>query len=220
MQDKPPRNFALGLDIGMKVDNSALCVVEIIDNKCVVKILIKYPLGTPWETLYETVVEVAKDVASQGTVLSFNVDATGVGAIPADVLRQRLPDIQVNAFKFTSQTKRELIGKVKVLHTLGKLKFARRGGDPIYNQVIQDLITEMRYIQAKIMRGDTNDSPEVEVFKTGTHDDLFTALALAIKDIDINIDWNNIGSLVDFVEDKTWTKTPLDTPTFEPIVFW
>lgn len=210
--DEIKRYFYCGLDIGQKVDNSAICIVEFIDNKAVVKVLIKYPLGTPWDLLYDTAVDIIKDVSKQGEIVSFNVDATGVGAIPADVMQQRLPEIRVNAFKFTPQSKRELIGKVKILHTLGKLKFARRGGDTIYNQVIQDLITEMRYIQAKITKGDGEINPEVEVFKTGAHDDLFTALALSIKDIDININWDQSEELVKFVEDKSWTKTPLDTP--------
>ena len=219
MSEQKTRTFAVGVDIGQKVDNSALCVVEIIENKAIVKILIKYPLGTPWDVLYDTIIDIAKDVMKQGTIESFNVDATGVGAIPADVLQQRLPEINVNAFKFTAQSKRELIGKLKMLHTLGKLKFARRGGDQIYNQVIQDLITEMRYIQAKIMRGDDNANPEIEIFKTGAHDDLFTALALAIKDIDINVNWEQAQDLVKFADDKTWLKTPLDEPNPGVIFF-
>lgn len=212
-----PRNFYIGVDIGQRVDHSAVCLVEVTENKAIVRALVKYQLGTPWKMLVDTLVELVNSVKQKGEIMSFVVDATGVGAVPSEMIQDFIPDVRIDSFIFTNKSKRELVGKVKVMHSLGKLKFAMRKGDEIYNRTIQELIREMRQIQAKVIRNEDNN-PEVEVFKTGTHDDLFTALALAIKDIDINLD---MATACEFVNDNTWVKTPLDVPSEQvPVILF
>jgi len=218
------RDFRIGLDFGQRQDHSALCLVE-VGEKAVVKALVKYPLGTGYPTVVETVVGLYKSVVSthtdedgswNGTVTTFAADATGVGSEPAKYLQTLLPDARVEPFVFTNQRKRELVGKVKVLHAFGRLKFARRKGDEVYNRTLSELITEMKQVQAKVVREDMSN-PEIEIFKTGMHDDLFTALALAVKDIHIDESWSDYQM---FVPDKTWMKTPLEERTYpEPLFF-
>lgn len=207
---EPRRQFWIGVDIGQKVDHSAVCLVETVDGKAIVRLLIKYDLGITWDLLINSIKMFADDIGAQGDIVAFTVDATGVGAVPAEMIQSKLPNIRVDNFIFTNKSKRELVGKVKVMHSFGKLKFAYKGKDEGYKRTIQQLLGEMRNLQIKVIRSDDIANPEIEVFKTGAHDDLFTALALAVKDVDVNIDYANAGQLMGFVEDKTWTKTPLD----------
>lgn len=200
--------FRIGVDIGQKSDHSACCVVEEKQNKAVVRFIWKYPLGTPFNILADTVTELFHSVSKQGQVWSLAVDATGMGTHPAKMIQERLPEIRVDYHIFNNKNKREMVGKVKVMHSLGRLTFARKKGDDVYNRMLAELINEMKAVQAKVIRED-DESPEVEVFKTGSHDDLFTALALAIKDIDLR-EMGGGGPSAIFLKDNSWTKTPLD----------
>jgi len=49
------RTFYLGLDLGQRVDHSAFCLVEKEQEKAVVKLLVKYPLGTGYPLVMQTV---------------------------------------------------------------------------------------------------------------------------------------------------------------------
>ena len=146
----------------------------------------------------------------------FNSDATGVGTEPTRMLQELIPDARIDFFIFTNKSKRELVGKVKVMHSLGRLKFAKKSGDEMYNRTLQDLITEMKQLQIRVMRG-VDSNPETEVFKTGAHDDLFTALALAVKDVNIS---KGADVPVGLVEDKTWVRTPLTEEPSREISFF
>ena len=209
------RIFAIGVDIGQRVDHAAVCLAEILDSKAVVRALVKYPLGTPYPLLVETVVGMVNDVKRFGEISSFTVDATGVGSVPASMFQEALPDIRVDFFIFTNKSKRELIGKVKVMHAFGRLRFATRKGDEVYNRTLTELLEEMKQLQAKVLREETGH-PEVEVFKTGRHDDLFTALALALKDVSFPQGGPDVG----FVKDDSWVKTPLDSSANEPNIMF
>ena len=206
-----PRSFRIGIDVGQRVDHSAICLIEESD-KIIVRLLTKYPLGTPFPLFVKTLVETIRSVAKQGEVLGVAIDATGVGAAPSQMLQDSLPEMRVEPFVFTNKNKRELVGKVKVLHSTGRLRFATRKGDELYNRTLQELINEMKQLQARVIREDISN-PEIEVFKTGTHDDLFTALALAVKDIQIM----SPSATAEFIEDKSWVKTPLDEQWSVPI---
>ena len=202
------RTFCLGVDIGQRQDHSAVCLVERLPSKVVVRLLIKYPLGTPYDLLVRTVAELVGSVQREGDIEGFTVDATGVGAAPSQMFQEVLPDLRVDAFIFSNKTKRELVGHVKVLHAFGRLRFATRKGDEVYNRTLTELLTEMKQLQVKVLR-ESEQHPEVEVFKTGAHDDLFTALALAVKDIR----FDNVGRDVAFVEDTTWVQIPELAPS-------
>ncbi len=191
-------------------------MVERYETKAVVKLLVKYPLGTGYPLVMKTVADMYKSVSQQGEVVSFTCDATGVGTVPASMLQEVLPDVRIEAYIFTNQRKRELVGKVKVMHSFGRLKFAVRRGEEVYNRTLHELITEMKQVQAKVIREDSNN-PEIEIFKTGQHDDLFTALALAVKDIRFEEGWNE---LVGFIEDKTWAKSPLTSNPPPEVLFF
>lgn len=205
----------MGLDLGQRQDNSALCLVEETGPKVVVRLLTKFPLGTAYPKVLRMAAWLYRDASKNGEVVSFAVDATGVGTVPSQMLQELLPDARVEAFVFMPKNKRELVGKVKILHSFGRLRFATKGHDKAYIQTLGELIAEMKALQAKVLRDDPQN-PEIEVFKTGKHDDLFTALALAVKDIEIRESYTDLLT----IPDRSWTKTPLDEiPRGEPIWF-
>ena len=208
--------WRIGIDIGQKVDHSAVCVVEEAGEKIVVRFIWKYPLGFPFPELADTIADLYHGVAGKGQVYSLVVDATGIGSSPATMIQQRLPDMRVDFFIFTNKSKRELVGKVNVLHATGRLRFARKAkDDTAYNHMLAELINEMKSVQTKVIRED-EANPEIEVFSTGAHDDLFTALALAIKDIDLR--GSTQSPAVVMMKDDSWVKTPLDQRGNEPPV--
>ncbi len=204
--------FHIGIDVGQRVDNSAVCVVEEnqATNSAIVRFIWKYPLGTGFPMLVDTLVELYESIKKRGEVGSITIDATGIGSAPAQMLQQKIQDARVDFFIFTNKSKRQLVGQVKVAHSMGKLKFARRKGDEIYNRTLSSLITEMKSLQMKVIRESPND-PEIEAFSTGAHDDLFTALALAVKDIRFTMPSGPEG--IAFIEDKSWARNPLTTPS-------
>lgn len=209
------RAFRCGLDLGQRQDRSAICLVEVVEPKVIVRLLVAYPLGTPYPLVFRTAKEVYDSAAALGDVLSFAVDATGVGTSPSQMIQEIIPYARIEGFVFNNKNKRELVGKVKMLHSFNKLRFATRKGDTTYNRTLTELINEMRQLQAKVIREGPNDA-EIEVFKTGQHDDLFCALALAVKDIEIRESYTDLLTL----PDRSWLKTPLDTPSYgEPIFF-
>lgn len=169
---------------------------------------------TAFPVVVNTVAQAYSNVCHIGQVTSFAVDATGVGSAPSQMLQQKLPDARVEAFIFTNKNKREMVGKLKVLHSYGRLKFARRMGDATYNTTLLELVNELRNLQAKIIREDPSN-PEIEVFRTGAHDDMVAALCLALKDVEIREEYTDAMFMV---EDRTWARTPLDQgPYSEPI---
>ncbi len=196
------------MDFGQKQDHSAVALVEDRGQKLVLKLLVKYELMTPWPKITETLAMLYSSVCRVGEIVSFAADATGVGSAPSQMLQQKLPGARVEAFMFTNKNKREMVGKLKVLHSYGRLKFARRQGDAQYNQTLLELVQELRNLQAKVIREDPMN-PEIEVFKTGRHDDLVSALCLAIKDVEIREDFFTAPLFL--VEDRTWARTPMDS---------
>ena len=211
--------FYIGIDFGQRRDHTAVCIVEKDEAKAIVRFIWKYPLGTQLPMVADTVVDLFKSVAHKGDVYGFSCDATGMGVWPTQMIQERLPDQRIEPFVFNNTNKRELVGKVKVMHAMGRRRFATRKGDGIYNRQLAELMTEMRQLQAKVIRADA-DNAEIEVFKTGAHDDMFTALALAVKDIEFDSSWGNPQAV--FIQDKTWEKNVLTEPSADArnIVFF
>ena len=87
--------------------------------------------------------------------------------------------VEVEPFMFTSGSKRDLIGHLKILHQEGRLRFAAAETDPVYTRLLEELVDELMNYEVRI----EDEGPEkYGVFKTGKHDDLVTALALATRD--------------------------------------
>src|SRR5690349_20109168 len=123
--------FFAGLDLGQKVDPSAVVVVERIEHrravmgsafeKLVVRFAERMPLGTPYPKVVERVREIVTSQFLRGNC-ELAVDATGVGAPVVDMLRAAQLGCSMTAFTITggerssgeSVTKRDLFAEVQV----------------------------------------------------------------------------------------------------------
>ncbi len=130
-------NF-VGLDLGQKVDPSALVVVERIEHrrafvgsafeKLAVRYVERMPLGMPYPRVVERVQRVVQSQALRGDCV-LAVDASGVGAPVVDMLRAAQLGCSMTAFTITggersggeSVTKRDLLAEVQVLLESEKL---------------------------------------------------------------------------------------------------
>ena len=116
---------------------------------------------TPWEV---TVERVARQVREHpGAVLT--VDSTGVGDVPYELLRKALPNHKVQGYKFTHESKRQLIENLQ-------LQIERRTLELLPDEVQK---TEMLAYEYSVTKGGTvtMNAPE------GMHDDTVIALGLA-----------------------------------------
>jgi hypothetical protein len=181
---------AIGLDIGQKRDPTALCVAEtdprLIEGKEVVHFQIRHlerlPLGTAYPQVAARVGEVTRQVHRRsGSTPRLYVDATGVGQPVVDLLREG--GVQPVACYFTHGDRcREkngqevTIGKAHLVSSLQALLQTGRLHLPQTSEatVLADELTTYE------IRVDENANDRYGAFKVGTHDDLVTALGLAV----------------------------------------
>ena len=199
---------AVGVDIGQKHDPTAIAVAEHEwrkrdgreEDHWLVRHLERLPLGTPYpqvaDRLSEVVGNVNKrrheireplpwggyEVRTVAPSVTIYVDATGVGQPVVDEMRSR--DLSPMAVYFTHGDKRTEEGRSGV--KLGKVWLVSRlqtllQGGRIHlpnTQETHDLARELLEYEIRISQ-DAND--RYGAFKVGTHDDLVTALGLAVQ---------------------------------------
>jgi hypothetical protein len=199
---------AVGVDIGQKHDPTAIAVVEHEwrqnegreEDHWLVRHLERLPLGTPYpqvaDRLSEVVGNVNKrrheireplpwggyEVRTVAPSVTTYVDATGVGQPVVDEMRSR--DLSPMAVYFTHGDKRTEEGRSGV--KLGKVWLVSRlqtllQGGRIHlpnTQETHDLARELLEYEIRVSQ-DAND--RYGAFKVGTHDDLVTALGLAVQ---------------------------------------
>lgn len=191
----------IGIDIGQKHDPTAICVAEIdsrrpadadsVESRRRVHYTVRYldrlPLGTPYPTVVERLDRICRNVHDQtGQVPDIFVDATGVGTPVVDLLRES-PQIapSVWAVVFTSGDRRKedptnrkvSLGKAYLVSRLQALFQCQRlhlpGG------------AESRALARELLnyeiRVGENATARYGAFRTGTHDDLVTAVGLAVQ---------------------------------------
>ena len=187
-EEKPV--YAMGVDIGQVHDYSTLVIVKVDDSTTlgdtrlrnfVLKGLVKWPLGTPYPKIADDIARTCRKLrANGGEIESVTVDATGVGNAVVELIERtfRKHDlrVEVEPFIFTSESKRDLIGNLKVLHQEDRLRFADAKPNTTYAQLLKELIDELINYEVRI---EDHGPEKYGVFKTGKHDDLVTALALA-----------------------------------------
>ena len=186
----------IGVDIGQKRDPTALCVAEdeerFVEGRrerhFVVRFLDRLPLGTPYPAVADRVadiVERAREKTRDATIV--NVDATGVGQPVVDLLRERVHRAQVVAVYFTHGDQRSealergyprvtlgkalLVSRLQALLQTGRLHLPR-------TREAEVLSGELLNYEIRVNE-DAND--RYGAFRVGTHDDLVTALGLAVQ---------------------------------------
>jgi hypothetical protein len=201
----------IGLDIGQKVDPTAIAVVETQaretgrtlhnhgegqaqcgisclreqETRFLVRFLERLPLGTSYPDVAARLVSVVAGLVSRGVErVELRADSTGVGAPVIDILRAalRAEPCQIVAVTFTHGDRYERdggiarLGKAFLVSRLQALLQTGRIDLPATAEA-RALAEELQTYEIHIDQ-DAND--RYGAFKVGTHDDLVTALGLAV----------------------------------------
>jgi len=191
-------NFYLGVDLGQRHDPTALAAVERVVQRGPevdratfqpvmqvfyrVRGVRRLKLGTPYPETVAEVASVARTVAAQGPT-TLVVDATGVGAPVVDLLRGQLDStIPLIPVIFTGGDtarhedgiyrvpKKDLVHGLMVLFENQQLRLLDDHAET------RALVNELSNMRVKIS-GESHAS--YEAWRSGQHDDLVFALALA-----------------------------------------
>ena len=175
----------VGVDIGQSNDPTALCVAEKVPEQLLVRHLARLPLGTEYPAVVRHIAELTDAVRDRtGTAPTTVVDATGVGKPIVDALWAE--DRPVVAVYLTAGHKRSCrrLG-ARPIYSLGKARMVSR----LQALVQTDRLRLPRTAEARALakelhnyeiRVDDDGHARFGAFKSGTHDDLATALALAV----------------------------------------
>ncbi len=204
-------SVTIGVDVGQRVDPTAIAVCEREEDRYVVRYLERLPLGTSYPAVAEhvgrvyrgAVAKLGQDRARDGGVRTFMlprythepwpvrqvfviVDATGVGTPCIDLIRERaaVAEGHLTGVFFTSGDRCTVklgapegsLGKAYLVSRLQALIQAKRIALPETSEA-RALADELLNYELRV----TDDaSVTAGAFKTGTHDDLATALGLAV----------------------------------------
>lgn len=184
--------LTLGMDIGQKRDPTAVCVAEIHERQVsqerkevhfLVRHLKRLPLGTPYPQVTERMGEVfGKLKRKSGSSPRLYADATGVGKPIMDLLEEKgIPAVACyfnHGDRRTEKSWREVtIGKAYLVSRLQALLQTRRLHLP-NNSEASALAEELLNYEIRV---DENANDRYGAFRVGTHDDLVTALGLAVQ---------------------------------------
>jgi len=188
--------ITIGVDIGQKRDPTAICVAERedreIEGKQQVHFLIRHlerlPLGTPYPRVAERVARITDRVrARAGERPTVLVDATGVGQPIVDILREEIPTGRVVGVYFTYGDRRTETGKGRQRQvSLGKAFLVSRLQAllqcfRLHLPRTREAVVLTEELLNYELRVDENANDRYGAFKVGTHDDLVTALGLAVQ---------------------------------------
>ena len=207
------RFVIVGVDIGQRVDPTAVAVVEAIPEptglvvhvgheppfgtcaRChperedvfYVRDIGRLKLGTKYPAIAEHVAEVVRGLNARGVRPYLLVDSTGVGAPALDIMRPKFAavDVLVSAVTFTggeqlrgylgapdiSMPKAVLVSRLQALLQTTRLRMPD-------NERTRALAEELRTYEVRVSERTAN--LQAGAFRTGTHDDLVTALGLAV----------------------------------------
>jgi hypothetical protein len=205
-------NLMLGVDLGQKRDPTAIALLEarnhrpdddVPDWHFESRFLQRLPLGTPYPAvarriaqIQESAVLIARqEVADRHGIdptinLQTFVDATGVGQPVMDLLNEA--SVRASACYFThgdrrtAQDGRVTIGKAWLVSRLKALFQSDRIHLPPDHPEAQALTGELLDYEIRV---DQNANDKYGAFKTGSHDDLVTALGLATQVVPASRAW-------------------------------
>jgi len=186
----------LGLDIGQRVDPTALAALEVglrpredrkgTEAHYTARYLARLPLGTSYPRVAARVAEVATGIARRtGTRPILYVDATGVGTPVLDALRAAQVPARIVGVFFTHGDRRVLddaSGEVRLGKSwlVTRLQVLLQGGRLHLPRTDEAAALQQELLDYEI-RIDTDANDKYGAFKVGSHDDLVTALGLACQ---------------------------------------
>jgi len=201
----PAMAYAIGIDIGQKRDPTAIAVVELRERQAgyateavhITRHLERLPLGTSYPKIGARLGQVVRnarqrawqqhfDEYGRGEMVDYGfevyIDATGVGQPVVDVLAET--GLQIRPVFFTHGDRRIedgsriTLGKAWLVSRLQALFQTRRILLPANHPEADAMLRELLDYEIKVSE-DAND--RYGAFRTGAHDDLVTALGLAVQ---------------------------------------
>lgn len=183
----------IGLDLGQRREPSALCVVQVQErwglrdrrvDHFLVRHLERLPMGSTFPAVARRTAEVVAEVRRRSDDCPcFFVDATGLGDPVVDLFKVEIPDVWVRPVYFTHGDQRNaedgnirlgkawLVARLQTLLQTGQLHLPRT---PEAETLARDLLD----FEIQV----TEDANErYGAFRVGRHDDLITALGLAVQ---------------------------------------
>ena len=183
----------IGVDIGQKREPTAICVAELDErrndrrriNHFVVRHLERLPLGTSYPAVARRLSEVSGGIRKKiHRRPSLYVDATGIGQPIIKLLREETNNLgSITPVYFTHGDQRShergeiRLGKGYLVSSLQTLLQTTRLHLP-RTEESERLALELLEYEIKV---DENANERYGAFRVGTHDDLVTALGLAVN---------------------------------------
>jgi hypothetical protein len=189
----PARTLVIGIDIGQRRDPTAICVAEVElrpgptrpEEHYLIRHLDRMPLGTPYPEIARRLRDLTARIAQcAGVRPRVYVDATGVGLPVVDGLKAMVTAADVGPVFLTHGDRRREVngevrlGKARLVCRLQALLQAGRLHLPRTREA-DALAAELLTYEIRVSR-DAHD--RYGAFRVGTHDDLATALGLAVQD--------------------------------------
>jgi hypothetical protein len=185
----------VGVDLGQKRDPTAIAVAEIdrrqadqdrTETHFLTRYLARLPLGTPYPDVARRIAEIAGRACERSrdapTVYVY-IDATGVGQPIVDLVAEGRIQGRVIPVYFThgdrrnQDTEKVSLGKAYLVSRLQALLQSRRVHLPDSGEA-RALAEELQDYEIRVTE-DAND--RYGAFRVGAHDDLVTALGLAVQ---------------------------------------
>lgn len=184
----------VGVDIGQKRDPTAICVAEVDRRGSEVHFLTRHlerlPLGTPYPEIATRLGEIFFRVERRTSRWpKIYVEATGVGTPVVDLLREACPKGEITPVYFThGEHRREENGEVRLgrAYLVSRLQALLQTGRVHLPRPAEAEVLVEELVNYEI-RISTNANDVYGAFRVGTHDDLVTALGLAVQ-VDIPFD--------------------------------
>lgn len=196
-------SVTMGVDVGQKIDPTAIAVAEseweprvtaggntVQEDHFYIRHLQRLPLGTKYPAVAEELATlVGKLISKAGSLASMFVDATGVGLPLVDMLQAGISYPTIIPVYFTHGDRRTVdkdeqgrkqvkLGKAWLVSRLQVLLRTERLHLPDTPEA-HVLIDELLNYEIKV---DEDANEKYGAFKVGTHDDLVTAVGLAVQE--------------------------------------
>ncbi|MEM7481075.1 MAG: hypothetical protein AAF481_07855 [Acidobacteriota bacterium] len=183
----------IGVDIGQKRDPTAIAVAETDqrqsahqsgDTHFVIRYLHRLPLGTPYPEVARRIAEVAEKAQARSNAFPIVfLDATGVGKPVVDLVSEGWLHGDLYAVYFTHGDRRRVDGQRVTLgkaHLVSRLQALLQAGRIHLPPTLEARALAEELLDYEI-RVDEQGKDRYGAFRTGTHDDLVTALGLAVQ---------------------------------------
>lgn len=184
---------SVGIDVGQKVDPTAIAVAESEWRKdeagkawdhYLIRHLERLPLGTPYPAVAKRLGEVIAGLrARQSAIAGIFVDATGVGQPVVDLLKVNGLRIRPVYFTHGDRRNEEEDGTIKLgkAWLVSRLQALLQTGR-IHLPDTAESRALAKELQEYEIRVDERANDTYGAFRVGTHDDLVTALGLAVQE--------------------------------------